>query len=201
MSSHPSSRRAALALGAAFIPFAAGRQSALAQPARTAPAAPAKPAARPSVIAESDASKLPPRVADMRERILDAARSGDIEKLRIPLERNETPPVLQRGGKGDLIALLRGKSFDPEGREAMARLVNLLEAPYARIEAGRPQEMYVWPAYAEMMWESLSPEDWVSLYRVVPAGVIKESLEKRKYLGDRVGVGPDGTWHYFLTGE
>lgn len=137
----------------------------------------------------------------MRERILDAARAGDLDKLRIPLERNETPPVLLRGGKGDLIELLRNKSFDKEGREAMARLVNALEAPYARINAGKPQEMFVWPAFAEMMWDSLKPEEWVALYRVVPAGVIKESLEKRKYLGDRIGIGPDGTWHYFLTGE
>ncbi len=172
-----------------------------AQPARTAPSPPAPRPAAPAVVAESDISKLPPRVADMRERILEAAKSGDLEKLRIPLERNETPPVIVRGGKGDLIELLRGKSFDREAREIMARLVNLLEAPHARINAGRPQEMYVWPAYAEMMWDQLTPEHWIGLYRVIPANVIKESLEKRRYLGDRIGLGPDGTWHYFLTGE
>ncbi|WP_342360074.1 hypothetical protein [Terrarubrum flagellatum] len=193
----PFSRRAWLA-----TLFFVASGGARAQPARTAPPPPpAKPTAPQSVIAESDVAKLPPRVADMRERILDAAKSGDIEKLRIPLERNETPPVLARGGKGDLIALLRGKSFDAEGREAMARLINLMEAPYARINPGKPQEMFVWPAYAEMMWDQLKPEDWIGLYRVIPAGVIKESLEKRRYVGDRIGIGPDGTWHYFLTGE
>jgi hypothetical protein len=183
-------RRAVAALGAALAAAAA----------REAGAQPARPAT-PSVTAETDMAKLPPRVAAMRERILEAARSGDVEKLRIALERNETPPVLARGGKGDLVEQLRGKSFDREGREAMARLVNLLEAPYARVNAGKQQEMFVWPAYAEMMWDQLRPEEWIGLYRVVPANVIKESLEQRRYRGDRIGVGPDGTWHYFLTGE
>lgn len=164
-----------------------------------APAPRAQPAGAP--IAESDLSQLPPRVAAMRERILDAARTGEIERLRIALERNETRPVLARGGKGDLVEQLRGKSFDREGREVLARLVNLLEGPFIRIEAGRPQEMYVWPAFAERMWDGLSPPEWVSLYRLAPAPVIRDSLEKKKYLGDRLGIGPDGTWHYFLTGE
>jgi hypothetical protein len=190
-------RRRGLALISAA--FAAG--GARAQPARSTPPPPVPARPPGAVAAETDLEKLPPRVADMRERILDAARSGDPEKLRTPLERNETPPVLQRGGKGDLVALLRGKSADAEGREAMARLVNLLEAPFARIEAGKPQEMYVWPAFAAMMWETLTPQEWVALYRVVPAAVIRDSLEKRRYLGDRLGLGPDGTWHYFLTGE
>ncbi|MGL5733720.1 MAG: hypothetical protein ACRCYS_02545 [Beijerinckiaceae bacterium] len=172
----------------------------LAQPARTAPPAPAV-ATPGGPKAQHDPSTLPHLVAAMRERILDAARTGDPEKLRIALERNETPPVLVRGGKGDLITLLKSKSSDAEGREVLARLVNLLEGPFARIEAGRRQEMYVWPAYAEMMWETLKPEDWVQLYRAVPAATVRESLERRKYLGDRLGLGPDGTWHYFLNGE
>ena len=137
----------------------------------------------------------------MRERILEAARTGDPEKMRIALERNETPPVIVRGGKGDLVALLKSKSADPDGREVLARLANLLEAPFVRIHPGQRQEMYVWPAQAEMMWAAMKPEDWVSLYRVIPAPTVQASLEKQKYLGDRLGLGPDGTWHYFLTGE
>lgn len=171
-----------------------------AQPARTAPPPPV-PVARRMVEPVRDLDKLPPMVASMRERILDAARTGDPEKLRIALERNETPPVLVRGGKGDLIALLKSKSADAEGREVLARLVSLLEGPFARINPGQRQEMFVWPAAAEMMWDTLRPEEWVELYRVIPATVAKESLDRRKYIGDRLGLGPDGTWHYFLTGE
>ncbi|MET0605771.1 MAG: hypothetical protein ABWZ80_04900 [Beijerinckiaceae bacterium] len=184
------------AVVAAMAPHAVNAQSSRATPQ---PPAPSRP--QPQVVAESDLAKLPSRVAEMRGRILDAAKSGDIEKLRIALERNETPPAIVRGGKGDLVEQLRGKSFDRDGRDVMARLVNLLDAPYAHINPGKPQEMYVWPAFAEMMWEQLGPSDWVSLYRVVPANVIKESLERRRYLGDRIGLGADGTWHYFLTGE
>ena len=184
-------------IGLTLLPFPA---VVLAQPAKTAPPPPVA-AARRLIEPERDPGKLPAPVAAMRERILEAARTGEPEKLRIALERNETPPVLVRGGKGDLVALLKSKSADAEGREILARLVNLLEGPFARIHPGGRQEMYVWPAAAEMMWETMKPEEWLELYRVIPASVVKESLDRRKYIGDRLGLGPDGTWHYFLTGE
>jgi hypothetical protein len=150
---------------------------------------------------QRDVSALPAQVAAMRERILEAARSGDPEKLRIAIERNETPPVLIRGRKGDGVAILKDKSFDKEGREILARLISVLEGPFLRLNPGKPQEMFVWPAYAGLMWERLSPEEWVELYRLVPAPIIKDSLDNRIYKGDRIGIGADGTWHYFLSGE
>lgn len=150
---------------------------------------------------QRDASNLPTQVAAMRERILEAARSGDPEKLRIAIERNETPPVLIRGRKGDGVALLKDKSFDKEGREVLARLITLLDGPYLRLNPGKPQETFLWPAYAGLMWDRLTPEEWVELYRLVPASIIKDSLDSWKYKGDRIGIGADGTWHYFLSGE
>lgn len=170
------------------------------EPAKTAPTTPAPSAPqRPAI--ERDPSILPDRVAAMRERIIEAAKSGDPEKLRIAIERNEVPPVMVRGAKGDGVKLLTGKSGDPEGREVLARLLDILDAPFVHIETGKPQEMYVWPAFAELPLDSLTPEETVELYRVAPLTVVKESREKKKYLGDRIGIGPDGTWHYFLSGE
>lgn len=172
---------------------------------RTAPAPPAAPPragptqpARPAL--ERDLSPLPPLVAAMRERILEAARSGDPERMRIAIERNETPPVLLRGRRGDAVALLKEKSADPDGRDILARLIGVLEAPHARLHPGRPQEMFVWPGHAERDLAALTPEEIVELLRAVPYAVLRDSLDKKAYQGDRIGIGPDGTWHYFITG-
>ena len=45
----------------------------------------------------SDLSRLPVPVARMRERILQAARSGDLEKLVLVMQSNETLPVFSFG--------------------------------------------------------------------------------------------------------
>ena len=46
-----------------------------------------------------DMAALPARVAALRLKILEAANSGDIERLRTPVEWNEVPPLFQRGLK------------------------------------------------------------------------------------------------------
>lgn len=162
----------------------------------------AKPAATPAPPAiERDPSKLPPRVAAMRDALLDAAATGNVEKLRLVLERNEMPPVLARGQKGDPVAGLKARSGDGEARETMGILADLLEAPYVRIHAGAAQEMYVWPWFAEYAPEQLTPEQLVEVYRVLRASEFKQSLDKKKYVNWRLGIGPDGTLHYFFTGE
>src|SRR5947209_3464165 len=58
---------------------------------RTEPPAAAQSAATAEII--RDLSRLPPRAARMRERILEAARSGDPGKLLIVMQSNETLPV------------------------------------------------------------------------------------------------------------
>lgn len=170
-------------------------------PAKPGPAAvkPPSPAAPPAI--ERDPSKLPPRVAAMRDALLDAAATGDGEKLRLVLERNEMPPVLARGQKGDPLAGLKARSGDGEARETMGILIDVLEAPYVHINRGNAQEMYVWPWFAEHAPDKLTPDQLVEVYRLLRAGEFKQSLDKKKYVNWRLGIGPDGTLHYFFTGE
>ncbi|MDJ1157755.1 hypothetical protein QNA08_05865 [Chelatococcus sp. SYSU_G07232] len=197
-----------LLLGAVAVAAPAAAQKAKpdakgagATPPAAAPAKPTDvpPRALPTI--ERDVARLPLRVAAMREAILDAAATGDAEKLRLVLERNEMPPVLARGQKGDAIAGLKRRSGDGEARETLGLLTALLEAPYVRIGIGTAQEMYVWPWFAEYPPQSLTPEQLVEVYRILRAGEFKESLAKGKYVSWRLGIGPDGTWHYFFTGE
>jgi hypothetical protein len=152
---------------------------------------------------------LPPQVRRMRGLILEAIRSGDILRLKQPIETNELPPSFSRqsgpvsraqsGGPAmanELMKLFAERSGDGKGRETMGQLVNALAVGYARINAGTPQEMYVWPYLAVIDPRILTPEQEVDAYRLFSAYTLREWREKSRYPGWRIGIGPDGTWHY-----
>ena len=54
-----------------------------------------------------DTDNLPPPVRRLREQIIDAALTGDIEKLRPVFEANEGPPAISSAEGGDPIDELR----------------------------------------------------------------------------------------------
>lgn len=208
---HPFALRAAIAAAAlaAHVAIAHGQTVTPAAPAAAAPAkpVPAKPPpakpppANPLPAIEHDVATLPPRVAATRDAIIEAARGGDIERLRLVSQRNELPPLFVKGQKGDAIAGLKARSGDGEGREALATLINVLEAGFVRANPGTPKEMFIWPWFAEYPPRTLDAAQLVEVYRIAPARDFKESLVSDRYLLHRVGIGPDGTWHYFLAGE
>jgi hypothetical protein len=157
-----------------------------------------------------DLDALPPQVRRMRGMILDAVRTGDSGALRKPIEWNEVPPSfgkgVQAGGRGpamagELIKLFRERSGDGEGRETMGQLLNVLAVGYARVNAGSRQEMFIWPYFAALDPRLLSAEQEVDAYRVLHASAVREWREKGRYPGWRLGIGPDGTWHYFSGAE
>jgi hypothetical protein len=189
-----------IALGFAFI---AGIASA--QP-RGSSAAP-----RPPEISK-EVETLPPNVRRMRALILEAVRSGDSQQLKKPIEINEVPPSFTRNAphsgnaspasKGPamaaaLIQLFRERSGDGAGRETMGQLINILAVGHARTNIGSAQEMYVWPYFSVLDPRLLTPEQEVDAHRVMSAYTLREWREKGRYPGWRIGIGPDGTWHYF----
>jgi hypothetical protein len=144
---------------------------------------------------------LPEPVRKTRAAILEAARGGDIEALRAVLETSEMPPVLARGDIGDPITFLKESSGDPEGREILAILTDLLEAGWVRIDEGKPTEMYVWPYFAAIPIDRLTPSQLVELYRILTAADVDEMRAYDAWLFFKIGIGPDGTWHFFLVDE
>src|SRR5207249_4425421 len=128
-----------------------------APPALTSSPAPATAAAKPKSRVPSppgdatqpeiitDLSRLPPRVARMRERILEAARSGNLDKVVTVMQSNETMPIFSFGNDKDPIAYWRSNYPDSEGLEILAILINILETGFVRIDQGTLREMYVWP--------------------------------------------------------
>lgn len=148
-----------------------------------------------------DPNRLPSTVRAMRDALLEAAYSGDLENLRTVMESNELKPVFSYGKDTDPIAYWKRTSGDGEGREVMAALTEVLESGFVRLEPGTPNELYVWPYFHVLDLKSLSPEQEVELLRLVPAKQLKAMRQAGSYLHYRVGIGPDGTWHYFVRGD
>jgi hypothetical protein len=163
------------------------------------PAPPAADAALPEII--TDLSRLPQPAARMRERILAAAKSGELKKLVTAMQTNETMPIFSLGDDKDPAAFWRKTYPDSDGVEVLAILVGILEAPFVHVEKGTPQEMYLWPYFARMPLKSLTPEQRVELFRIVTGADYKDMLDFGAYSFYRLGIGPDGTWHFFVSGD
>jgi len=146
-----------------------------------------------------DISKLPPPVQRMRQAILQAAVTGDIEQLRVPIEMNELPPVFAKSHSADPIAYLKSVSADGNGREMLAILFNILTAGYAIANPGTKDEMTVWPYHAVIPLNALTPSQEVEIYRFLPPARLKEMIAQGKYGFYSVGIGRDGVWHYFSS--
>lgn len=168
-------------------------------PAGKAAAAPQAPASAPEIIA--DLTRLPAAVARMRERILAAARSGDLQKLFTVMQTNETMPIFSLGEEKNPVAFWKEAYPDSAGLEVLSILIGILEAPYVHAEKGTPQEMYLWPYFARMPLKSLTPEQKVELFRIVTGADYKDMLDFGAYSFYRLGIGPDGTWHFFVSGD
>ena len=149
----------------------------------------------------ADTGALPVLVQAMHEAILQAARSGDINMLTPVLEMNELKPTVSFGESQDPITYWRRTSGDGDGRQVMAILAEILEMPYAHVNPGTDNEMYVWPYLAEVPLDKLAPAQQVDLYRLVSPEEVKAMKDFGAYIQYRLGIGPDGTWHFFVAGD
>jgi hypothetical protein len=146
-------------------------------------------------------SRLPPAVLRTRDRILAAARTGDLQALLTLMRANGSMPVFSHTQKQDPAAFWKESYPDSDGLEILSILITLLESEPARIDAGTPQEMYLWPYFARLPLKSLTPAQKVELFRVVTGSDYKNMLERGRYVFYQVGIGPDGTWRYFVASE
>lgn len=162
------------------------------------------PAEEPAAIPEIqyDLSLLPEPVRQLRERILEACRTGDIEALRPMLVPGEEGTLLSFGGVGsDPIQFLKELSGDGEGHEILAILAEVLEAGYVHLEQGTDGEIYVWPYFFAVPLDSLTAPQRVELFRLVTAGDYEDMKNYGAYIFYRVGIMPDGKWAFFVAGD
>lgn len=145
-------------------------------------------------------SQLPEHVADLRDAILAAARSGNIDELKAVFDMSGTAPDLGIPGAADPIAALKMQSADGKGQEVLANLIELLSMPPAARPFGSDIEnnlLYIWPYLAERPLDKLTPSEEVDLYRLVSPAKAAEMHEKKRWMWWCVVITADGNWLMF----
>ena len=149
-----------------------------------------------------DISKLPEPVQRKREMIIEACKSGDVEKIRPLLDTGDDGTQLSLGGiDGDPIAFLRDLSGDKEGQEILAILEEVMSAGFVHMDAGTQNDMYVWPYFFAVPLNRLTPPQRVELFKIVTAGDYEDMKTYGTYVFYRVGITPDGRWSFFVAGD
>ena len=139
---------------------------------------------------------LPEPVAEVRERIFDAAIACDYDELeRIALEQGEGFTFTYGEGTPRPSTGASSKRAAPSSR-CVARSSTILSLPYTRNESGS----YAWPTAYD---ESPSEADWQAL---VDSGLYtQEQIDSMKqagsYLGWRTAITADGDWQFFVAGD
>ena len=169
----------------------------LAQAKGGAPKEEAAPRAEPI----RDLSRLTDKARQTRQRILDAAKTGDIKKVAAVMQQNEMMPVFSFGGDKDPVEFWQSSYPDSDGVEALAILIEILEMPFVHVDKGTAQEMFVWPYFYSIPLKSLTPEQKVELFRLVTGTDWREMSDFGAYIFFRIGISPDGVWHFFVAGD
>ena len=141
--------------------------------------------------------QLPAEVADVRQRVFDAAVACDYDTLeKIALEQG-AGFTYSYGEGSDMSDYWRSTEADPAATpKPMRALASILTMPFTRNESGS----YAWPtAYSE----TPTDEAWQAL---VDAGLYtQEQVDSMKaggsYLGYRTAITADGDWQFFVAGD
>jgi hypothetical protein len=153
----------------------------------------------PEVI--TNPARLPPAVARTRERILAAARSGELLKLFAVMKEAPALPVFSFSEDSDPVSFWKTNYPDSDGVEALSILINVLETAFVHVDVGTPQEIYMWPYFARIPLKALTPQQRVELFRIVTGADYKDMVEFGVYSFYRIGIAPDGTWQFFVAGD
>ena len=131
-----------------------------------------------------------------------AAKAGLIEAVRRCLKTGEDATQLSLAGMdNDPITFLKSLSGDEGGQEILAILLEVLEAGYVHLNAGTPEELYVWPYFFAVPLDKLTDMQRVELFKLVTSGDYEDMKSFGAYIFYRVGISPDGQWRFFLAGN
>jgi hypothetical protein len=144
---------------------------------------------------------MPEPVRETRRKLMEAARSGDLEQLRALMQAQPSPPAVSLGNPGDPIEYLKALSADADGREILAVLLEVLESGFTHVGQGTSEELYVWPYFAQYPLQALTPGQLVELFTLMTAADYEDMKSYGSYTYFRVGIAPDGRWLFFLAGD
>lgn len=156
----------------------------------------------PTPVVLYDPELLPAPVRETRERLLEAARSGEIEALRPLIAEGSDATQLSLGQQAeDPVAYLRSISGDSEGHEILAILYEVLSAGFVHLQNGGEEDIYVWPYFYVVPLEELDERQRVELFKLVTAGDYEDMRAYGGYLFYRTGIMADGRWAFFIAGH
>jgi hypothetical protein len=166
---------------------------------------PARPNIDPNAplpVVEYDLTKLPDAVREMHAKLVEAAKSGKIEALRALIGAAENQTQFSLGNQDeDPLTFLLSLSGDPGGQEILAILLEILDAGFIHLDAGTPQDLYVWPYFFAIPLDRLTDMQRVELFKIVTSGDVEDMKSFGSYIFYRAGISPDGKWRFFLAGE
>lgn len=149
-----------------------------------------------------DLGRLPEPVSRMHGLILEACKSGDINRLKSLVGTGDSGTQLSLTEiEGDPIEFLKGLSGDTEGQEILAIMEEVLSAGFVHLDAGTPQELYVWPYFFAVPLDKLDPRQRVELFKIVTAGDYEDMQQFGAYIFYRLGISPEGRWAFFVAGD
>jgi hypothetical protein len=149
----------------------------------------------------TDLSRLPAPVAATRERLMAAARSGDLQKFAAVFKLRNPPTTFSFGDDKDPVSYWKENYPDSEGLEVLAILLTVLEAGFVHVDEGTPQDVYLWPYFARMPLGALTPEQKIELLRIATGADYKDMVEFGAYSFYRLGIAPDGSLQFFVSGD
>ncbi|MEN0088537.1 MAG: hypothetical protein AAF737_08900 [Pseudomonadota bacterium] len=162
----------------------------------------------------SDPARLPDAVADMRTKLLEAARSGDIRELARLADPGDpgaggtqltiiTGDISSDGAEpsGDVLDYIEQAAQDPSSLESLAILIDVLETDPVLFAAGTSDETYVWPWFWARSPSGLTQKETVELLRIVTWFDLEEMRINDSYTFYRLGITPDGRWRFFISGD
>ncbi|RIY01346.1 hypothetical protein D3218_08250 [Aureimonas flava] len=145
---------------------------------------------------------LPQPVRDLRAKLMEVARTGDIEKLRPYFQTGADPTVVSATmPEQDPVVTLKEASGDGDGVELMAILLETLEAGHVRLDPGGENEIYVWPYFTQVDLGALTKPQLVQLFELVTAGDYQRMVANGSYDFYRVGISPEGRFEFFVDGD
>lgn len=149
----------------------------------------------------SDISALPEAVQITRQKLIDAARTGDIDALQTVIDAQEFPPNVSFGEPDDAVKYLKDASDDDEGRQILGLLLDLFDQPYAFYPDSGGETYYIWPYLSEIDPNALTPEQQVDAYRLLTSEQIAELQDMGAWYYWRTFISETGEWSAFVAGD
>ncbi|MGL4405710.1 MAG: hypothetical protein ACRCT6_08125 [Notoacmeibacter sp.] len=154
------------------------------------------------VPALNDLLLLPEPARRFRQLLIEAAETGDIEKLRPLLGAGSTATQLAvTEFEGDPIDYLKGQAGDAGGQEILAIMLDLLDTKFVHTDIGTSEELFVWPYFVERQLDQLTMPERVDLFRIVTAGDYEDMKVFGAYNFYRIGISPAGEFVFFVSGD